>query len=162
MKRTVMLSVIISCVTLALFASSDHFAFGREKTAAAPFRFAGGTANLPEGCQGALELGADALTFKCSGGSVVVPYSAITLMQYRPDISRTVSKMKIKWQVKPPSVTPLVGGKKNRFFTILYEEHGATGGLVLDVPPLTMRPYLAEIDVKAGKRVEVKEYEEYD
>jgi hypothetical protein len=147
---------------LATLAGSGHCAFGRERTAAAPFKFAGGTANLPEGCQGALEVGAEAMTFKCSGGSVSVPYSAITLMQYRPDISRKIWKMKIKWQVKPPSVAPLVGGKKNRFFTVLYEEHGVKRGLVLDVPPLTMRPYLAEIDVKAGKRVEVKEYEEYD
>lgn len=162
MKRHIIVYISSSFVILALLAGSGHCAWGREKAAAAPFRFAGGTSSLPEGCQGALEVGAEALTFKCSGGAVSVPYSAITLMQYRPDISRQIWKMKIKWQVKPPSVAPIVGGKKNRFFTIVYEERGAKSGLVLDVPPLTMRPYLAEIDVKAGKRVEVKEYDEYD
>lgn len=70
--------------------------------------------------------------------------------------------MKIKWQVRPPSAMPLLGSKKNRYFVIVYGAHGAPAGLVLEVPPLTMRPYLAEIDLKAGKRVEVKEYEEYD
>jgi len=147
---------------LTVLVGAASVASGREKVAAAPFRFVGGTEKLPAACQGSLEVGPEALIFKCPSGSVSVPYTAITLMQYRPDVSRKVWKMKIKWQVKPPSVAPLVGGKKNRFFAVVYEEHGAAAGLVLDVPPLTMRPYLAEIDVKAGKRVEVKEYEEYD
>jgi hypothetical protein len=33
--------------------------------------------------------------------------------------------------------------------------------MVLEVRPVAMRPYLAEIDLKAGKRVEVEGYEEY-
>ena len=70
--------------------------------------------------------------------------------------------MKIRWKMKPQVVAPILGGKKNRYFTIVYEERGATRALVLDVPPETMRPYLAEIDVKAGKRVEVKETEELE
>ena len=102
------------------------------------------------------------MTFRCPTGSVSMPFASISLMQYRPDISRKIRKMKIKWRVKPQIDAPILGGKKNRYFTIVYEEQGARRALVLDVPPDTMRPYLAEIDVKAEKRVEVKESEEYE
>jgi len=33
--------------------------------------------------------------------------------------------------------------------------------VVLKVDPLSMRPYLAEIEMKSGKRVEVMPYEDY-
>jgi len=33
--------------------------------------------------------------------------------------------------------------------------------VVLRVDPLSMRPYLAEIELKSGKRVEVMPYEDY-
>jgi len=148
--------------SVVLSAASVSPGTAKERAASAPFKYVAGTQKLPEGCQGSLQVGDRALNFICPAGSVSVPYTAITLMQYRPEVSRKVSKMKIKWEVKPPFGAPLITGKKNRYFVIVYEEQGRTGGLVLDVPPLTMRPYLAEIDLKSGKRVEVKEFEEYD
>jgi len=154
--------ICVICVICGFLPGALAAAIGREKVLASPFKYVGGSDKLPEGCQGSLQVGADALNFICPAGTVSVPYTAISFMQYRPDVSRKVSKMKIKWQVKPPWTGPLMGGKKNRYFAIVYEEHGAPAALVLEVPPLTMRPYLAEIDLKAGKRVEVKEYEEYD
>jgi len=146
---------------VVMIAGSGVLATAKDRAANAPFKYVAGTEKLPEGCQGALQVGDSALNFTCPGGSVSVPYSDITLMQYRPEVSRQVSKLKIKWEVKPPFTAPLIS-KKNRYFVIVYQQQGRTGGLVLDVPPLTMRPYLAEIDLKAGKRVEVKEYEEYN
>lgn len=137
-------------------------AIASEKHAPKPFKFAGGTARIPESCQGLVEVGDSELTFKCKEGVVAVPYNSITLMQYRPDISRKIRRMKIKWTVKPNFGGPLMGGNKNRYFAIIYQERGTTGALVLDVPPETMRPYLAEINVKTGKRIEVKETEEVD
>ncbi len=133
-------------------------AYSREKPKGPQFKYAGGTENLLEGCEGNLELGPSALTFKCSGGSIAVPYPSISLMQYRPDVSRQVRKMKLKWKVKPP----YGGGKKNRYFTFLYDDQGKTLAVVLEVSPEVMRPYLAEIDLKTGKRVEVKAFEQYD
>ena len=135
--------------------------FARKQTAA-PFKYSGGSENLPAGCKGLVEVGLAVLTFKCPDGSVSVPYASIVLMQYRPDISRKILKMKIKWKVRPPVVAPIMVGKKNRYFAIAYQDQGETRRVVLEVPPETMRPYLAEIDVKAGKRIEVKEYEDYD
>ena len=137
-------------------------AAGREQAATTPFKFVGGTEKLPDACQGLVEVESTELTFTCPNGSVPVPYSAIKFMQYRPDISKKVWKMKINWKVKPHFEMPLMGGKKNRYFTIVYEANNETRAIVLEVAPEKMRPYLAEIDVKAGKRVEVEEYEEYD
>jgi hypothetical protein len=70
--------------------------------------------------------------------------------------------MKIKWKVRPEIVGPLFGKKENRYFTIVYGEHSPTEALVLKVSPDDMRPYLAEIDLKTGHRVEVMGYEKYD
>jgi hypothetical protein len=152
-------SLLVAGVVVVITATGIR-ASGKDKVANAPFKYVAGTERLPEGCQGSLQVGVEALKFICPEGAVSVPYSAITFMQYRPEVSRKVSKMKIKWQVKPPSGVPLLNGKKNRYFVIVYAEQGKTNSLVLEVPPLTMRPYLAEIDLKAGKRVEV--YEEYN
>ncbi len=134
--------------------------YGREKPKlkGPQFKYAGGTESLPEACGGNLELGSTVLTFKCSAGSIAIKYSSIGLMQYRPDISRQIRKKKLQWKVKPSNG----GGKRNRYFTVLYTEQGAPHVIVLEVPPEAMRPYLAEIDLKAGKRVEVKAFEQYD
>ncbi|MGH9455446.1 MAG: hypothetical protein ACRD2O_15915 [Terriglobia bacterium] len=122
------------------------------------FKYAGGTESLHEGCPGQLELTDVSMTFHCPEGSITAPYSSIRLMQYRPDISRQVRKMKLKWKVKPHGS----GGKHNRYFTVVFSSQGLTHIMVLEVDPDAMRPYLAEIDLKAGKRVQVWELEIYD
>lgn len=79
-------------------------------------------------------------------------------MQYRPDISRQVRKMKLKWKVKPYAS----GGKHNRYFTVVFTSAERSHIMVLEVGPDEMRPYLAEIDLKSGQRVQVWELEIYD
>jgi hypothetical protein len=145
----------LGLAALLVLASSAN---GREKPKPLPFEYAAGTENLLEGCKGKLEMAVEGLTFQCPNASVTVPYSSITLMQYRPDVSRKVRKLKIGWKVRPRGG----GGKKNRYFAVLYENQGMKHAIVLQVAPLDMRPYLAEIDLKSGKRVEVKGYEEYE
>ncbi|HEV2348830.1 MAG TPA: hypothetical protein VG028_03185 [Terriglobia bacterium] len=149
-------------LVMLVLLGAGSFAHAGKKHGATPFKYDGGTEKIPKSCEGFVEVGTSALTFKYTDGSVSVPYSSIKLMQYRPDISRKIRKMKIKWEVTPDTVLPIVGGHRNKYFAIVYEEQGVTRAIVLDVPPQTMRPYLAEIDVKAGKRVEVMETEEYD
>ncbi len=136
--------------------------YSRESPQNPQFKYTGGTENIKDTCTGSLELGASALTFRCPRGSVAVPYSSITLMQYRPDVSRKIWKMKLKWKLRPSLNSPLKGSKRNRYFTILYAGQETTRAMVLEVSPEAMRPYLAEIDLKSGKRVEVKSFEEYD
>ncbi len=121
------------------------------------FRYAGGTETISEGCQGRVELTSETLTFRCPGGSLTAPYASISLLQYRANVSRQVWKMKLDWKVRPAGG----GSKRNRYFTVVYKEGGANHAIVLDVAPEAMRPYLAEIDLKAGRRVEVQSHEEY-
>ena len=127
------------------------------------FKYAGGTENLEQNCEGRLEVTQNEMTFRCSTGSIAVPYEAITLMEYRPNLSRKVQKLKPKpkWRVRPAIESPIVGKKRNRYFTIVYTDQGVNHVIVLDVSPDMMRPYLAEIDLKSGKRIEVMGFEEY-
>lgn len=133
-------------------------AAAREKGKTPQFKYVGGTENFPKSCAGTLELGSSALTFRCEPGSLAIPYSAITIMQYRPDVSDRVRKMKLKWKVRPPSG----GGSRNRYFALLYDQDHITHAIVFEVLPEAMRPYLAELDLKSGKRVEVRSSESYD
>ena len=162
MRRTKKGRMAKSILALVCLLGAGSFAYARKPRRASPFKFVGGTEKIPESCIGLVELGSDALTFTCPNGSVSVPYGSISLMQYRPDISEKIRKMKIKWKVWPQTRARILAGKKNRYFTLVYLEEGTIHAIVLSVAPETMRPYLAEIDVKSGKRVEVEEYEDYD
>jgi len=146
---------------LALLLASARPLSPREEPLEPQFKYAGGTESLSAGCEGNLELNPEAMTFKCLGGAIAVPYSAISLMQYRSDVSNRVLKMKVKWRARPEVVTPILGGKKNRFFTVVYRVDGKPHIMILRVRPEAMRPYLAELDLRAEKRVEVESYEEY-
>lgn len=122
------------------------------------FSYAGGTEMLSTGCAGALELSPVSMTFTCPDGSVTIPYSAITLMQYRPKLSTRVRKMKLDWKARPEGTS----AKKNLLFTVLYRQGSLTQALVLKVQPDNMRPYLAEIELNTRKRIEVWDYRGFD
>lgn len=146
--RTGMLLALLLVVSVAS---------GKKKTETPPFQYAGGTEQIQQDC-GKLEVSTDALTFKCPSTTLEIPFADITTMEYRPDLSRAVRRLKLQWKVQPHRG----GGKKNRYFTILYKEQGQPRAVVLRVEPLVMRPYLAEIELKSGKRVEVFGYEQYE
>ena len=146
-------SLVLSIILLA-FGIVNVSGKKREDT---QFKYAGGTEQMQIGCEGHLELSSDALTFRCASGSISAPYSSISLMQYRTDISRQVLKMNLGWKVKPK----LKHSKPNRYFTVVYHEGGSARAVVFDVSPQVIQPYLAEIDLKSGKRVEVQSHEEY-
>jgi hypothetical protein len=133
-------------------------AFGTEPNKEAVFQYAGGTEKIEIDCAGKLEVSPEGLNFRCPGGSVDMPFSAITLMQFRPDVSSRVRKLKLKWTTYP---SILIAGRQNRYFTVVCKKQGVTRVVVLRVDALAMRPYLAEIELKSGKRVEVMPYEDY-
>lgn len=141
---------------MSLLASGN--AAVREHVQKPAFKYIGGTMVLPESCEGNLEMGSEAMTFECGERTVRIPYHAIRFMQYRQDISRKVRRMKPRWKVQPDIVIPMIGGKGNRIFTIVYREKAQdpVETLVLAVSPDAMRPYLAEIDLRAGQRVDVE------
>lgn len=131
--------------------------YGKRKPTEVPlFLYEAGTENLARGCGGKLEVLKDALAFTCPQGSVTMPFSAITLMQYRPDVSKQVVGMNIDWKVRPA----LDRARDNIYFTVLCNENGKTRAVVLRVDVVSLRPYLAEIELKSGKNVQV--YRSYD
>ena len=150
--------LLAGVLVLALTASPIA---GGEESVRSQFKYAGGTENLSEGCEGNLELRPEFMAFTCRGGEVSVPYSSITLMQYRSGISLHVRRLKVPWIVHPVIFPQIVGGKKNRYFTVVYRLESRPRVLILRVQPDAMRPYLAELDLRAQKRVEVQSYEEY-
>jgi hypothetical protein len=134
---------------------------GREEAIRSQFKYAGGTESVSEGCEGNLELRPEFMTFTCRGGEISVPYSSITLMQYRSGISRRIRHLKVPWKVRPTIFPQVVGGKKNRYFTVVYRLESHPRVLILRVHPDAMRPYLAELDLRSQRRVEVQSYEDY-
>ncbi|MGH9351684.1 MAG: hypothetical protein ACRD2G_05935, partial [Terriglobia bacterium] len=127
-------------------------------TQAADFYYAGGTETISTGCGGELELTKVSMTFKCADGSVTIPYSSITLMQYRPKLSSQVRKMKLNWKARPEGTS----AKKNLLFTVLYRQGSTTQAMVLKVHPDNMRPYLAAIELNTRMRIQVWDYRGYD
>lgn len=114
------------------------------------FDYAGGTENLPKGCEGKLEIKEKNLVYHCGDVSVVVPYSSITQMEFLPKVSKQIRKMKLDWAVKPTSSH----SKHEGFFSVLFSGSGQTHAIVLKVSDDTMRPYMAEIDLKTGRSIE--------
>jgi hypothetical protein len=133
----------------------------RQEQLLTPFKYVGGTENVITGCEGQLELTPEGMTFRCSSGSINIPFHSVRHMEYRRNLSRKVRRAKLKWKVRPTIISPIFGGKRNRYFTVLFETENSTRAMVLDVHPQAMRPYLAEIDLKAGQRVEVEPSDDY-
>lgn len=160
MRRTAKLAALACAAGMVFSAASS----AREHAAKPAFRYIGGTMAMPDHCDGNLELGAEAMTFECADASVRIPFSAIRFMQYRTNISRKVRRMKPHWKVSPQTSMALLGSKGNRYFTIVYREkdEDPLDTLVLQVSPDDMRPYLAEIDLRVGQRVDVEFLDDVD
>lgn len=152
-KRALALSALVTISTGAA---------ARKRQKEPPFKFVGGTVALAGGCEGIIEMMATDMVFRCSHGEVTIPYTSIRRMEYRSDLSKQVRKMKIPWVVSPQVRGSIFAKKENRYFTVVYGESGPTEALVLKVSPDDMRPYLAELDLKSGHRVEVMNNEKYD
>lgn len=143
--------------SLAALPVAASLAYAGAQAGVLPFQYAGGTEKIEQDSAGILEVTSDGLVFRSTTGTLTMPFSTITFMEYRPDLSRRVRELKVKWIVTPEPG----GGKRNRYFTVVSKAKGETRVVVLEVAPRSLRPYLAEIELKSGKRVDVMEYEEY-
>ncbi|HXW16647.1 MAG TPA: hypothetical protein VEN79_19215 [Terriglobia bacterium] len=155
-KRLV-ISISLPMALLLLMCS----VYGKHKNTAEepPFQYEAGTEKIEKGCGGKLEVLKEGFSFKCPGGTINVPFSAITLMQYRPDVSEEVLAMKIPWVIKPQPVRV----KENKYFTIVSTDQGKLRVVVLRVDENNMRPYFAEIELQSGKSVqEYRSFGEFD
>jgi hypothetical protein len=138
--------------------TASALAHARKHVPGLGFKYVGGTEDVGWNCEGRVQLSGESLTFRCGERELAIPYASITLMQYRPDVSAKVREMNLNWKVRPPHGR----GKKNRYFSVVYSRDGNTHAVILEAGPDVMRPYLAEIDLKSGKRVEVRGYENYE
>ena len=153
MTKRLAISISLLMALLLLTGSS----YGKHKKAEEPpFQYMAGTENIEKGCAGKLEVLKEGFTFKCPAGTFSLPFSAITLMQYRPDVSAEVLAMKIPWKLKPQ----LTRVRENKYFTIVCNEQGKLRAVVLRVDENDMRPYFAEIELQSGKSVQ--EYRSFD
>lgn len=117
------------------------------------FKYVAGTEFLPKGCKGQLEVTESHLVFLCEEKSVSISYNDITKMEFQPRVSKKIRKMKLAWTIKPTSDK----GKHEGFFTVLYRSGSQTRAIILRVRDDTMRPYMAEIDLRTGGPIESRQ-----
>lgn len=116
------------------------------------FKYVAGTEAMQKGCAGKLEVTNSALVFQCGQQSLTVPYKAITEMYFMPRVSKKIRKMKLHWVIKPSSSH----SRHQGYFTILYSDKGQHRAIILKVRDETMRPYMAEIDLKTGQPIQTR------
>jgi hypothetical protein len=147
------INVLVAMLLLAGSGYGKH-----KKPDAPPFEYVAGTEKIGSTCAGKLEVLKEGFTFSCPLSTFSLPYSTITLMQYRPDVSAQVMAMKIPWTIKPQ----LTRMRANKYFTIVSNDQGKLRAVVLEVDENDMRPYFAEIELQAGKSVqEFRSFDEF-
>jgi hypothetical protein len=152
--RPIMANLLVVVLVLASFAYGKH-----KKSEEPPFEYMAGTEDIGKGCAGKLEVLKEGFNFKCPGGGFNFPYSAVTLMQYRPDVSPEVTAMKIPWKLAPQ----LARVRENKYFTIVSNDQGKLRAVILRVDENDMRPYFAEIELQSGKSVqEFRDFGEFN
>ncbi len=156
MARPIVIAINLLMALLLVNGSS----YGKHKKAEEPpFQYLAGTENIEKGCGGKLEVLKEGFEFRCPGGTFNLPYSAVTVMQYRPDVSTEVLAMKIPWKIAPQ----LARVRENKYFTIVCNDHGKLRAVVLRVEEDDMRPYFAEIELQSGKSVqEFRDFGEFN
>ena len=155
--NTRLIAIAISLLMgFPLPANSTFGKHKKDKDVDPPFQYQAGTEDIAKGCAGRLEVLKDGFSFSCPGATFNLPFSGITLMQYRPDVSDKVLAMSIPWKLKPQ----LTRVRENKYFTIVCNEQGKVRAVVLRVDENNMRPYFAEIELRSGKSVQ--EYRSFD
>src|SRR5438046_8276196 len=89
----------VSWIALAAILTAAVVLRARDK-ARPHFTYVGGTEDMVYGCNGSMQLTTASLTFRCDQRTVAISYVAVSLMQYRPDISKKVRKMDLNWKLK--------------------------------------------------------------
>ncbi len=127
------------------------------------FRYVAGTWDVKGSCKENIQLGRDSMSFRCKKKVFEISFSDIAFMEYRHAPSRKVRSAGVEWRRGLPGrnhvrVVPFKK-RKNRFFTVVYRKNGKLESAVFRVKPPVMRPYLAELDLRSGQRVEMESFE---
>jgi hypothetical protein len=155
-RITKLLAVSAGLLMVLLLPIGSSFGKNKKSAEVLPFLYQAGTENIEKGCGGRLEVRKEGIAFHCPGGSFDLPYAAITLMEYRRDLSPEVTALKIPWAYPPM----LARVSSNKYFTVVSNDQGKLRVVVLRVDENNMRPYFAEIELQSGKSVQ--EYRSYD
>ena len=126
------------------------------------FRYVGGTWDLKGRCRGQLQMGTHSVAFKCKERIFDLPFESLTYMEYRPAPSEKLRDTRVRWRRKPPlgvGVKVPFKKRKNKYFSVVFSKGGEMGVAVFRVKPRVMRPYLAELDLRSGMRVEMESFE---
>ena len=116
----------------------------------------GGTnSDLPNRASGRIEMAdEEALLFRCRQGGVRIPYSSIHALEYGQHVSRRYAEAIL--------ISPVLLLSKSRrhFVTISYlDDSGRQQALVFRVDKHDVRPVLAALEARTGRRVEYQDEE---
>ncbi len=154
--RTKLPAISTNLLIALLLLAGAAYGKNNKKTDVPPFLYEAGTEDLPKGCLGRLEVLKEGFTFKCPAGNISLPFSGVSVMEFRPDVSPQAIALKPAWKVPPEPARV----RENKYFTIVCNDQGKLRVVVFRVSEDDMRPYFAEIELQSGKSV--KEYRSYD
>jgi hypothetical protein len=125
--------------------------------------YIGGTAAMPRGVHGALDLtGRTELVFSYRDGSFRIPYSSISSMEFGQKVGRRVGAT-IAWGVTTLGIgaLPILFSKKKRhFLTLAYVTTQGNEAAVFELAKNVVRMTLPTLEARTGKKVELQESNE--
>ncbi|HPU70952.1 MAG TPA: hypothetical protein PLA43_03275 [Bryobacteraceae bacterium] len=145
-------SAVISAFVLAVLMAAGAPSLRAENGARA--EFVGGTISLSGG-RGVIDLTHEEFfIFHTKRAGVRIPYESVNLLEYGQQVSRRYAMAVV--------ISPLLLLSKSRkhFLTIGYtDEEGRQQAIVLQVDKSHIRPVLAGLEAKTGRRVEYQDQE---
>src|SRR5437773_10198072 len=127
--------------------------------------YIGGTAYIPSGVQGRLDLADRAeLIFSYKGGSFRLPYSSISSMEFGQKVARRVGAT-IAWGVTTLGIGALpilFSKKKKHFLTLAYVTGQGNEAAVFELAKDVVRMTLPTLEARTGKKVELQESNEIE
>jgi hypothetical protein len=152
------LKQIAILLAAALLTQSTHGAVRGDRA-----EYIGGTAAIPRGVQGALDLTDRVeMVFSYKGGSFHLPYSSISSMEFGQKVGRRVGAT-IAWGVTTLGVGALpilFSKKKKHFLTFAYVTTAGNEAVVFELAKDVVRMTLPTLEARTGKKVEPQESHE--
>jgi hypothetical protein len=147
---------MIALVVCLAVASSAFAGVGEDKAV-----YRGGTIPVRQDAEGYLKLtGADAAEFVVKGERVKIPYTAVTSIEYGQKAGRRVgAAIATAVLVSPVGLFLLMSKKRKHIVTIGWTVDGKNEGAVFELGKNAIRPALATLQARTGKKVEYESAE---
>ncbi len=146
----------LGCVSIAILSGGPLALPSLAGEPGSRVEYVGGTlSGLPGKCDGRIiTTGEQSLVFRHKSGAVQVPYSQIDLLEYGQKVDRRYAMAVI--------VSPLLllSKKRQHFLTVGYiDASGQRQAIVFRVEKDDIRPVLASLEVKTGRKVQYQDQE---